>query len=119
VEILAASDADSVVSVLPVPHEYNPRWVYWIDDAGHLELATGGPEPIGRRQDLHAACHRDGSIYLTRRDTVIDGSSLYGSNVIGYSVDPLFSVNIDGEQDWGRAEEKLRNRSAARGQAQS
>lgn len=119
VEILAASDADSVVSVLQVPHEYNPEWVYWMDESGHLELAAGGVEPVTRRQDLPAAYHRDGSIYLTRRDTVIDGSSLYGSNVIGYRVDPLFSVNIDGEQDWARAEEKLRNRSVSRGQAQS
>lgn len=118
IEILATSGADSVVSVLQVPHEYNPKWVYWKNDSGQLRLVTGDAEPISRRQDLPSAYHRDGSVYVSRRDTVVEGNSLYGNTVFGYEVDYCDSVNIDSEQDWARAEEKLRTRSIARVQSQ-
>lgn len=108
VEILRGSDADSVISVLPVPYEYNPKWVYWRQDGGDLRISTGDSEPISRRQDLPPAFHRDGSVYVTRSETILTGKSLYGERVHGYEIDPRFSVNIDTEEDWKHAEERLR-----------
>ena len=37
---LAAGNVDTVISVLPVPHEHNPHWVY-LSRGAHLVLATG------------------------------------------------------------------------------
>lgn len=108
VEILFRTGADSVVSILPVPHEYNPKWVYWQRNDGDLKISTGDTEPISRRQDLPPAFHRDGSVYVTRSKTILTGKSLYGERVRGYEIDPRFSVNIDTEEDWKRAEERLR-----------
>ena len=108
VEILRSTGADSVVSVLPVPHEYNPKWVYWRQNDGDLKISTGDAEPISRRQDLPPAFHRDGSVYVTRSETILTGKSLYGERVHGYEIDPRFSVNIDTEEDWKEAEDRLR-----------
>jgi CMP-N-acetylneuraminic acid synthetase len=87
--------ADSVVTVLHVPNEYNPHWVYFEDVEGCLRLSTGEANPIPRRQELPRAFHREGSVYITRRDVLIEESSLYGRRVLGFLVDHSRAVNID------------------------
>jgi CMP-N,N'-diacetyllegionaminic acid synthase len=108
IALLAESGADSVVSVLPVPPEHNPHWVFFRAPDGTLRLSTGESTPIPRRQDLPPAFHREGSVYVTRRDVVVKGGSLLGDRVIGYPMDPGKSVNIDTQDDWARAERLLR-----------
>ncbi|HMA34032.1 MAG TPA: acylneuraminate cytidylyltransferase family protein [Chloroflexia bacterium] len=107
IDLLATSQADSVMTILPVPAEYNPHWVYFQDADGCLQLSTGAVRPIPRRQALPPAFHREGSVYVTRRDVVMAADSLYGTQVRGYLVDPAHSVNIDGPADWARAEQLL------------
>jgi CMP-N-acetylneuraminic acid synthetase len=104
IELLENSGADSVVSVLPVPDSYNPRWVYWKSVDGTLTLSTGESEPVMRRQDLSPAFHRDGSVYAVRTKVVVKERSLYGSTVLGYEIAPEFSSNIDTPLDWERVE---------------
>lgn len=103
IELLMQSEADAVVTVLPVPAEYNPHWVYFENDGGCLYLSTGDGSPITRRQDLPPAFHREGSVYVTRRDVVMEGNSLYGERLIGYRLDSAATVNIDTTEDWQRA----------------
>ena len=112
IDLLEASDADAVLTVLPVPHEYNPHWVYFLDEEGRLSLSTGESEPVARRQALPAAFHREGSVYVTRRECIMELNSLYGRRLIGYEVNPHTSVNIDGPVDWERAETLLSTRGA-------
>ena len=111
IHLLETTCADAVVSVLPVPHQYNPHWVYFQDQQGHLRLSTGAETPISRRQDLAPAFHREGSVYVTRRDVLMEQSSLYGRKLVGYPMEPEFSVNIDGLLEWERAEQLLRLRA--------
>jgi CMP-N-acetylneuraminic acid synthetase len=103
VSLLAQSSADSVISVLSVPSEYNPHWVYFADSEGYLTLTTGEKQPIARRQDLPPAFHRSGSVYITRWSVARD-VDLYGAKVIGYPVTPERHVNIDTQSDWQLAE---------------
>jgi CMP-N-acetylneuraminic acid synthetase len=70
-------------------------------------LAPGEATPVPRRQHLPPAFHREGSVYVTRRDIVIEHASLHGARVIGYEVDPVRAVNIDTLDDWARAEQLL------------
>ena len=109
VELLDQSAADAVVSVSAVPAEYNPHWVYFADAAGELHLATGEATPITRRQDLPCAYHRDGSVFVTRRDVLIEQGSLYGSRLVGFVTDGSRNIDIDTLEDWERAEEIVRN----------
>ena len=110
VAMLVESGADSVISVLPVPAEYNPHWVYLRNSDGMLRLSTGESAPIPRRQELPPAFHREGSVYVTRRDTLMKENSLYGQRVAGYLVDPATCVNIDSQEDWARAEDLISKR---------
>jgi CMP-N-acetylneuraminic acid synthetase len=104
-ELLERSGADSVVSVVPMPVDHHPYWAYIGSPDGEMRLATGGAAPVTRRQDLPPAFHREGSVYCTRRDVLIDGNSIYGARTMGFPVDPARSVNIDTLDDWARAEQ--------------
>ncbi len=112
IELLESSSADSVVSVLPVPHEYNPKWVYWQSELGEMTLSTGESSPTTRRQDLPPAFHRDGSVYVTRRSVIDDFGDLYGRRVRGYEMPRQYSVNIDTADDWALAEQLVKEQAA-------
>jgi CMP-N-acetylneuraminic acid synthetase len=103
IELLDSTGADAVATVMPVPQEHNPHWVYECGPDGSLHLSTGEHTPIGRRQDLPAAFHRDGSVYVFRPSFVHAGRP-YGQNLRGVVVDPTRAVNIDDPDDWARAE---------------
>jgi CMP-N-acetylneuraminic acid synthetase len=107
ISLIEQSEVDSVVTIIPVPHEHNPHWVYFQNGSGILRLSTGEAEPIPRRQDLPPAFHREGSVYITRRNVLMEQNSLYGQRMAGVLVAPERSVNIDGQADWARAEELL------------
>lgn len=104
---LVDSNADSIVSVREVPHNFNPHWVFEDDGKNMLKIATGEGEMITQRQQLPSAFYRDGSLYITRTD-VIKSGSLYG-NRISYLIntdEPHF--NIDTMEDWALMEASLK-----------
>jgi CMP-N-acetylneuraminic acid synthetase len=107
---LRDSDADAIVTVLPVPEVHNPHWVYFEGPDGALRLSTGEAVPIARRQDLPPAYHREGSVYVTRRDVLMEQNSIFGSRLIGFPIQPQDSIDINDPDDLARAEEILRNR---------
>lgn len=98
------SEDDSLISVLKVPHEYNPHWVFEKTVDGNLKIATGEQEIIKRRQDLSDAFIRDGSIYITRTEILLKRNSLYGQKIGYIETDVKTYVNIDTMDDWKRAE---------------
>lgn len=103
IELLETSGADAVVTILPVPDKYNPHWVYFRDQNDVLRLSCGELAPISRRQDLPPAFHREGSVYITRRDVLMETNSLYGKHLVGYQLSPERCVNVDNAEDWERA----------------
>lgn len=104
IQTFIASGADSLVSVLPVPHQYNPHWVFEPGAHGLLRIATGDEKIIPRRQALPPAFHRDGSVYITKT-AVIKSGSLYGSQLAYCESNPELYVNIDTPDDWSTAED--------------
>ena len=108
IELFEAQDADSVVTVLRVPANHHPDWVYFQSESGSLSLSTGGMEPIPSRQQLRPAFHREGSVYVTRSNVLLERNSLYGSRLFGYPMDGRRCVNIDEPADWQAAEEFIR-----------
>lgn len=97
--------ADSLISVMEVPHEFNPHWVFEADENQILHVATGDKNIISRRQDLPKAFHRDGSIYITKTEVLLQQSSLFGESISYIESPKAFYVNIDTEADWERAEQ--------------
>lgn len=103
IEKFISSNADCLVTVLPIPNEYNPHWAFEECDNGLLKIATGEDEIITRRQELPKAFFRDGSIYITKTDVIKKGS-LYGKSIAYLESNPQFHVNIDTMKDWETAE---------------
>src|SRR5256885_5461975 len=103
VALLEQSGADAVVTVQGVPDALNPHWTYLADAEGFLRLSTGEGTPVPRRQDLPPAYHRDGSVYVTRRDVAVERNSMYGDRLVGYVVEDRPGGDIDTPADWGRA----------------
>ena len=104
-----SSDCDSLMSVLPVPHEYNPHWIFEPDAKGNLQIATGEKEIIKRRQDLPKAFIRDGSIYITKTNIIMEKNSIYGATIGYIESKPENHCNIDTMNDWEIAERKIEN----------
>lgn len=101
------SGCDALVSVQKVPDEYNPHWVFKENKEGQLKLVTGEKKIIPRRQELPNAFHRDGLIYITKTNVVLEQNSLYG-NSLTYIKSPYTStINIDIAEDWEKAEAYL------------
>ena len=88
---------------MPIPDEYNPHWAFEEQGDGLLRIATGEEKIITRRQELPKSFFRDGSIYITRTDTIKKGS-LYGKSIAYLESNPQFHVNIDTMKDWETAE---------------
>lgn len=107
IDLFVEQEADAVVTVLPVPHKYNPHWVYFQHEKGKLYLSTGEREPLSQRQLLPPAFHRDGSIYVIRRDVLIKQNSLFGDRLFGYLLSSEETVNIDNLEDLIEAEKLL------------
>ncbi len=110
IEKFIKSGCDSLVSVQRVPHEYNPHWTFEVNAEGNLKIATGETEIIPRRQDLSIAYHRDGSLYITKTEVLLQQHSLYGKSIAYIESEPDFYVNIDTIQDWEKAEEMIQNK---------
>jgi len=103
ISLLESKEATSVVTVRSIPPEFNPAWAISIDGDGFASWAGGGRDPIGRRQDLPPAFHRDGLVYVARALTVLEGS-LYGGSVVPALTDSIPLCNVDTMEDL----EKLR-----------
>ena len=108
IEKFIETGADCLLSVLPIPHEYNPHWAFEECENGLLKIATGEDQIITRRQELPKAFHRDGSIYITKT-AIIKNGSLYGKSIAYLATNPQFHVNIDTMKDWETAEHILQN----------
>lgn len=102
IEKFTTTNADALVSVLPVPHEYNPHWTFEPNEDGYLTIATGDSKLIPRRQELPIAYHRDGAIYITKSEIIKQGS-LYGNSLVYVESNPEYYVNIDTLEDWEKA----------------
>ncbi|MHB1105105.1 MAG: acylneuraminate cytidylyltransferase family protein [Lutibacter sp.] len=103
IEKFIHSKADSLISVLKVPHEFNPHWVFEENAAGNLKISTGESEIISRRQELSTAYYRDGSIYITKTEVLLNQQSLYGKSIAYIEADKSRHVNIDTMEDWESA----------------
>ncbi len=106
IEKFIASKSDSLVSVLPIPNEFNPHWAFEENEMGLLQIATGEKNIITRRQELPKAFYRDGAVYITKTEVIKNGS-LYGESIAYIENNPQFHVNIDTIEDWEKAEKLL------------
>lgn len=102
VDWLQRTRGDSVVSVVAVPHQFNPVSVMRVDE-GWLKPFFDGPTAT-RRQDKPPAYARNGPAVLAVHARVIEGGSLYGNESWPLIMTPEESIDIDTPEDLRFAE---------------
>ena len=113
VALLEASGADSVVSVVPVPHQFTPSSLMRLDGE-RLVPATGDPAPL-RRQDKPRLFARNGPAVLAVRTALLMRErALYGTDTRPLVMSREESLDIDDRFDLELAELLLAARTAGR-----
>jgi len=111
VELAAKGGCDSVISVVQV-FSTHPILMKKIEDNRLLPFCIEEKEGT-RRQDYQPAAYmRNGAIYLTRRDNVVEKSSIWGGHIRPYVMPEERSVNVDSEMDFMLAEFMVQKRNA-------
>ncbi len=109
-DIFIKTGADSLVSVKKVPHQFNPHWVFKVNENNFLSISTGDEELISRRQELPDAYYRDGQIYITTVEVLLNQKAFTGKK-LAYLLNTYegADINIDAMDDWEKAEEFIMN----------
>ena len=93
IDWLQRTAVDSVVSVVEVPHQFNPLSVMRIED-GLLKPFLDGPT-VTRRQDKPKVFARNGPAVLAVRASVVASGSLYGDRSWPLGMSAEDSLDID------------------------
>lgn len=112
IEMLMTTGADSVVSVVEVPHIYNPVSVMKIKNGMLVPFLEGEGTRILRRQDKPRVFARNGAaVYAATRKTIMEDNSLFGNDCRPFIMACEESIDVDSEFDLQVAEMLLRKSS--------
>jgi len=108
VRLLLGSGCDSVVSVVRVPHQFNPLSVMSMEDGRLVGLGPRSPCSVLRRQDKPLVYARNGpAVLVTRTEIIVQRNELYGSDTRGVVMAEEESLDIDTAWDLKLAESIL------------
>ncbi len=93
IDLFFRSKASSVVSVVEVPHQYNPHSILLLNNKG--ELVCNSKKNFTRRQDKPKFYARNGPAILVIDPNTIINNDLYGSKSIPYFMNMDDSLDID------------------------
>ncbi len=98
--------ADSLVSVSPMPHHYSPFYAMTLE-AGRVNYLFPGQQ-YTRRQDQTPTFYRNGVIYVTRLESLLRYRHLEGEHILSLVIEDAPSlINLDTPADWTAAEQML------------
>lgn len=106
-------NATSVVSVMEVPHQFNPISVLTMKD-GVLQPYLNELPPITRRQDKPRVYARNGPAVLVCAPSTLRAGELYGTSCIPYLMSAIDSLDIDKREDLELAEWFIERRRSDR-----
>ena len=112
IRLLLEQNADTVVSVMEVPHQFTPVSLMQLDEQNQLRPYLPAPI-ILRRQEKPRLYARNGPAVLAiRRETLLAGK-LYGERILPLLMESTLSLDIDGPDDLALAEFWLARRTTA------
>lgn len=109
---LLGPDVDSVVSVIKVPHRFNP-WALLVPEDGRVRDYWQGDLPFDKhhRQAQPTLYARNGPAVVVTRAAVLEArASFYGPHNVAYPMVPSDSVDIDDLDDLQWADWLLQRR---------
>lgn len=96
-------EADSLVSILEVPHNYMPEKLMNLNG----KYLIGNSE-VKRRQDVSTTYARNGaSIYITKTKKLSE--YIFGGKILPYFMSKVNSFDIDDMEDWEIVERLIKN----------
>jgi len=110
IDMLAANDCDSVVTVVSVGGHHPFRMKRMVENR-LINFIDQGFEDMRPRQVLPLVYIRNGAVYLSRRHVVAEQDQVVGVHSLGIEMDANESVNIDNHLDFKMAEILLNERS--------
>ena len=113
IELLERTGADSVISFVDVGEKHPARMKFIDADGRVIDPPFAEAFEGQRRQDLPKLYLREGSVYLTRRDVLMQANSLKGRDCRAWIVPPERACNIDGPFDLFLAEQLLQHHGRA------
>ena len=113
VELLERTGADSVISFVEVGDNHPARMKFLDPEGRAIDPPFGELVEGQRRQDLPKLYLREGSVYLTRRDVLVDENSLKGTDCRAWIVPRDRACNIDEPFDWMLADVLVRHHGLA------
>lgn len=103
IDLAKVEECDSVVAVTESP--IHPVYIKKIDAQGYLRpFNLQEPEGLRRQDATPSAYVRNGAIYLTRRNILINKNSIFGENIKPYVMPTERSIDIDSPFDFQLAE---------------
>ena len=94
VDLLVASGADSVVSVIQVPHQFTPTSLMRLE--GDRLVPAGESQAPPRRQDKPVLYARNGpAVLAVRSEVILRQHALYGRDTRAFIMSRAESVDID------------------------
>lgn len=109
VDLLRASEADSVVSVCKVPHMFNPEEVLTIEKERLSPYLAGRTMDTRLLRDRQSPVYvQNGLVYAFRLDMLLEQKSLYGEKCLPLLVDWDYFLDIDTPSDLELAEYRIR-----------
>lgn len=106
VDLFSTAGADTVVSVVPVPHRYHPDSVMRMRD-GRLAPYREDRETVTRRQELEPLFARNGPAVLVVSAATLRAGRLYGPHALGYAMSHTDSIDVDDAEDLALAGQLL------------
>lgn len=94
---------EAVCSVLPLPRDLSPHYLMRIRPDGCLDFFLPGGDRFTRRQDVPVAYRREGTVFLTRAEVILEQRSFYGTRCRPMLMTPDEVLNIDTPEDWAEA----------------
>jgi CMP-N-acetylneuraminic acid synthetase len=111
IALFRSAPASSVVSVVEVPHQFNPVSVMKLSAQGTLVPFLGDQVIAIRRQDKPNAYARNGPAVLISHPDTLRSGQLYGASCLPYLMSEEDSLDIDTPQDLLLAEQALLDRN--------
>lgn len=103
VALFRERQADSVVSVVAVPHQFTPTSLMRMAEGRLAPYLPAAPQPT-LRQQKERLWARNGPAVLVLRPALIRAGRLYSERTYGYEMNRAASLDIDGPEDLELAE---------------
>ena len=114
IKLITNSKADSLVSVMDVPHQFSIQSLMQekVNESGSWLENNDSIQVLSRQEKAQYVARNGPAILITKPETIINHQSLYGDKVLSYKMPQSRSVDIDEQDDLDYASWLLKKHSA-------